>query len=277
MLNIFQLRAVRRRLGAIPRWKRVLVAGVLGALLVTPFEARGQFGLDPCCAIISAGLNTISGLLKNAVAQPLGQIQQLRQQAADFQKQVIYPAAAINQAHQLAARLGQDMKQLGQISRISVASATLTAPKQLEQILLSRNPAAIASVGESYAAVYGDAIAPADAPGELRDLVDMSDAEAQAALKKAIEIDALAEIELATAEEINARIQSSAPGSAPILEAQAAAWVVRANAYTQSALAELVRLRSVELADSGARLKLSAADLARLRTGTNQALQHKTR
>ena len=39
-------------------------------MVIVPFKASAQFGLDPCCAIISAGLNTISGLLKSAVAKP---------------------------------------------------------------------------------------------------------------------------------------------------------------------------------------------------------------
>ncbi len=277
MLNIPCFRSVARRLGSVSRFKFAVVATFSGALLMTPLRASGQFGLDPCCAIISAGLNSISGLLKNAVALPLGQIQQIRRQAADFEKQVIYPTVAINQARQAAADLGQAIEQLAQISRTPVNSATLAAPQQLERALLSRDPQAIANLGQSYTAVYGNTITASDAPQPIRYLVDMSDAEAQAALKRAIEIDALAEIELATAQQISAQIQNSAPGSAPILEAQAAAWVVRANAYTQSALAELVRLRSIELAGSGAALKLSAADLERLRTGTTQALQHSAR
>ena len=259
------------------RWKLVLGALVAGAVLMLPVRAGGQLGLDPCCAIISVGLNTISGLLKNVVAQPLSQMQQIRQQAADFQRQVIYPAAAVEQARQIAVEAQGDMRQMAQISRVQVSSATLPGPQQLERTLLSRDPQLIANVGQSYTAVYGAPIAPADAPQPLRDLVDMSDAEAQAAFKKAIELDALAEVEIATAERINQQIRSAAPGSAPILEAQVAAWVVRANAYTQSALAELVRLRSVDLANAGAELKLSAIDLSEMRKQTGQVLQHSAR
>ena len=45
----------------------------------------------------------------------------------------------------------------------------------------------------------------------------------------------------------------AAPGSAPILEAEADVWVVRANAYTQAALAELtseIALLRAELRES---------------------------
>ncbi len=107
----------------------------------------------------------------------------------------------------------------------------------------------------------------------MRDLVDMTDAEAQAALKKAVELDALADVELAAADQINQQIQNAAPGSAPILEAQAAAWLVRANAYSQSAMAELMRVRSIDLANASAQLKFSASDMNTLRNNTGQALQ----
>ena len=95
---------------------------------------------------------------------------------------------------------------------------------------------------------------------------------AQAALKKAIEIDALADIEIAAADRINQQIQSAAPGSAPILEAQAAAWNVRANAYTQSAMAELMRIRSIDLASASANVKFSAGSNTTLRNATGNVL-----
>jgi hypothetical protein len=106
----------------------------------------------------------------------------------------------------------------------------------------------------------------------VRDLVDMTDAESQAALKKAIELDALADVELAAADRINQQLQNAAPGTAPLLEAQAAAWLVRANAYTQSAMAELVRVRSIDLANAGAELKLNAAHTSTIRNDAGQAL-----
>ena len=104
-------------------------------------------------------------------------------------------------------------------------------------------------------------------------MVDMSDAEAQAALKKAVELDALADIEIAAADQINQQLQTAAPGIAPILQAQTAAWLVRANAYTQSATAELIRIRSIDLANTVAQLKLSAGDTNSLWNGANQSLR----
>ena len=88
-------------------WKFVRSALLLAlacavVVLILPSKARSQLGLDPCCAIISAGLDSISGLLKGVVAKPLASIQQIEQQAADFERQVVWPLTAINQARGLA-------------------------------------------------------------------------------------------------------------------------------------------------------------------------------
>ena len=250
-------------------WKfiRTAVAGGLALVVVVlmlPSKARSQLGLDPCCAIISAGLSTISNLLSSVVAKPLGAIQQIEQQSANFEQQVVFPIAAINQARGLAGQFQGQLVQMRQIFQMPVASATLATPQQLEQSLLSRNPGAVPQITNNYAALYGTVMPSTDAPQPVRDLVDMTDAEAQAAMKKAVEIDALADLELQAAEQINQQLQTAAPGSAAILEAQTSAWLVRANAYTQSAMAELVRVRSIELANNGAQLKFSAAHTSTL-------------
>jgi hypothetical protein len=257
-------------------WLRKILAGSCLILLVFAFApmARAQFGLDPCCAIISAGLNTISGLLKSVVGGPLSAIQQARQQAADFEQQVVYPLSAITHARQLAGELQGQLQRMSQLQSLAVNSATLATPQQLENTVLSRDPQAISAVAQQYAAVYGSVPAPADAPQPVRDLVDMSDAEAQAALKKAMVIDALADIELATASQIGSQLESAAPGSAAILQVEAEAWVLRANAYTQSALAELARVRSIDLAGQGAQLKLAAGDVGSLQNTAIKALDH---
>src|SRR5690349_22746801 len=119
-------------------WKVIRYAMVVGLALVVvvlmlPSKARSQLGLDPCCAIISAGLSTISNLLSSAVAKPLGAIQQLEQQSANFEQQVVFPIAAINQARGMAGQFQVQFVQMRQIFQVPVASATLATPQQLEQ------------------------------------------------------------------------------------------------------------------------------------------------
>ena len=259
-------------------WRFIRNAIALGLALVVvvlmlPSKARSQLGLDPCCAIISAGLSTISNLLNSVVAKPLGAIQQIEQQSANFEQQVVFPVTAINQARGLAGQFQGQFVQMRQIFQVPVASATLATPQQLEQSLLSRNPGAVPQITNNYAALYGTVMLSTDAPQPVRDLVDMTDAEAQAAMKKAVEIDSLADLELQAAEQINQQLQTAAPGSASILEAQTSAWLVRANAYTQSAMAELVRVRSIELANNGAQIKFSAAHASSLHNAGSLLLQ----
>jgi hypothetical protein len=253
------------------RGKFAVISVLLLALVILPTKSHGQFGID--LAVIQAGLSTISSLLQSVVAKPLGTIQQLEKQAADFEQQVVWPVSAINQAKATVAQVQGMLSQTRLMVRIPVASATLPTPQKLEQSLLSANPGAVAQISADYAAVYGTVPANTDAPQPLRDLIDMTDAAAQSAMKKAVELDALADIELQTAAQINQQLQTAAPGSTPILEAQAAAWVVRANAYTQSALAESMRVRSIALANQGAQLKFSATHNNNLRSTNGQVLQ----
>lgn len=255
----------------------LLVTALFIVVVMLSGKARSQLGLDPCCAIISAGLDTISGLLKDVVAKPLASIQHIEQQAADFERQVVWPANAINQARGLAVQAEHEFVQMRQLVQTPLGSATLPAPQQLEQTLLSRNPATVAQISGNYSSLYGAVPAETDAPEQVRNLMDMTDAAAQAAMKRAVEIDALADLELQAAEQINKQLQTSAPGTAPILEAQTSAWLVRANAYTQSAMAELIRVRSIELANDGARLKFSSSHTGTLHNTGSQVLQQGVR
>src|ERR1700728_2310002 len=247
--------------------------GLVMLVALLPSKARSQLGLDPCCAMMQIGLNTISGLLRNSVAMPLCSIQQSQQQSANFEQQIVFPMAAINQARNMAVQFESQFVQMRQLFQLPVASATLPMPQMLEQSLLSGNPGTMPQITSNYYSLYGTVMAPANAPQPVRNLVDMTDAEAQAAMKKAVEIDALANLELQAAEQINQQLQTTAPGTSTILEAETAAWLVRANAYTQSAMAELVRMRSIELANSSGQLKFSASHAATLQTTGNQILQ----
>ena len=261
------------RLWKILRNAVAVVCGFAIVVALLPSKARSQLGLDPCCAMMQIGLNTISGLLRNSVATPLGSIQQSQQQSVNFEQQVVFPMAAITQARNMAVQFQGQFAQMRQLFQLPISSATLRSPQRLEQSLLSGNPGAMPQITSNYYSLYGTVMPAANAPQPVRNIVDMADAEAQAAMKKAVEIDALANLELQAAEQINQLLQTAAPGTSTILEAETAAWLVRANAYTQSAMAELVRVRSIELANSSGQLKFSASHAASLQSTGNQVLQ----
>jgi hypothetical protein len=50
--------------------------------------------------------------------------------------------------------------------------------------------------------------------------------------------------------------------------------LIRANAYTQSATADLMRLRSIDLANASADIKMGATNTTNLRQALANLLQH---
>lgn len=236
---------------------------VLVLALAAPRPAESQF-VSPCCAILSTGLTTISNTLRNVVGGALSNIQTIQQDIKNFEQTVVWPQNLITQAQALVGKIQGIYNQIRGITQIPVNSATLPATQQLEQILLSRDPKQIAQTAAQYTAIYGPVPNATTAPPEVRNMIDMTDAAAQAAMKRAIEIDALADLQLQAAEQINQSIQTAAPGSAPIIEAQAAAWLVRSNAYTQAATADLMRIRAIQLANDSANVKTGATNATTL-------------
>ena len=252
---------VRRGLSWLWKQKVWPVVLVLVFSLPAPRAVRSQF-LDPCCAILATGLSTISSTLSSVIGGGLSNILSVERNIATFEQTVVWPQNLIEQARSLVRSVQGIFNQIQGVMRIPVNSATLPATQQLEQNLLSRNPNQIAQTSAQYTAVYGAVPSTTAASPETRDMIDMTDAAAQAAMKRAIEIDALADLELQAADQINQSIETAAPGSAPIIEAQADAWLVRANAYTQSATAELMRVRAIDLANASANVKNGAANAA---------------
>jgi hypothetical protein len=244
-----------------PWYRRALCRASAVALilfLLIPLRANGQFGID--LAAILAALSTIESLLSTYVAAPLQLINQTQQTVAKYEQEVMYPVAAINQAKNSITQFESQFRQLSNLFKSNVSSATLPQSQNLESILLSRNAASLSTVSPQFQNVYGVVMPQNAASPQMRNMTDMTDAQAQDAMKRAIQIDALADAELAEADQMGQQISAAAPGSAPILEAEADVWVVRANAYTQSALSELMRTRGIDLANQSKMAKLAAMD-----------------
>lgn len=237
-------------------WKTAIIG--LAVLMVLPTRANGQFGID--VAAILAALSKMQSLMSTYMAAPLKTINQSEQTLSSYEQQVMYPLAAINQARSSVTQFEGQFANLTDMFHVNVSSATLPQSQSLETTLLSRNAANVATVSPQYQSVYGVVMAQNAASPQVRTMTDMTDAQAQDAMKRAIEIDALADAELNEANQMGQQISQAAPGSAPILEAEADVWVVRANAYTQAALAELMRTRGIDLANQSKVAKLATAD-----------------
>jgi hypothetical protein len=240
---------------------KVLVL-ILVMTLVAPQPAKGQLidGAAIIAAIgaintaittvIGTGLRDISGAL-NAVNGVLNALQ-------SFFQNTVYPPDAINRARGVVGAVQGFYNIIRGLANLNVASATLANPRQLEAVLLSRNAGNIGQVSNRFTTVYQAIPPPTDAPPAVRDLIDMTDATAQAAFKKAIAIDDAADQLMDAADQLAAELAVAAPGTAPMIEAQAAAMLVKAHALTQSATAELFRIRAIDMANTGASLKFNA-------------------
>jgi hypothetical protein len=236
--------------------KAAVVALAIVAIL--PTRAKGQFGIDT--AAILAALSKLQSLMTSCIAAPLRNINQYEQSTAKYEQEVIYPLAAINQARTSVKQFENQFNGLNGLFRANVSSATLPQSQSLESLLLSRDSGTVPNVSTQFQNVYGVVMQQNAASPQVRSITDMTDAEAQDAMKRAIEIDALVDAELNEATQMGQQIAQAAPGSAPIIEAEADVWVVRANAYTQAALAELMRTRGIDLANQSARAKLATTD-----------------
>jgi len=245
-----------------PRWYRASLLKVavvaLAVAAILPTRANGQFGVD--VAAILAALSQMQSLMNTYIVAPLKTINQVEQSVANYEQEVMYPLAAINQAKSSVVQFESQFSQIGNLFHLNVASATLPQSQNLETLLLSRNAGNVPSLSGQFQSVYGVVMPPNAASPQMRTMTDMTDAQAQDAMKRAIEIDALADAELTEADQMGQQISQAAPGSAPILEAEADVWMVRANAYTQAALAELMRTRGIDLANQSAISKLATTD-----------------
>jgi len=155
-----------------------------------------------------------------------------------------------------ATQLLSQMMSLQTLFQHPMNSATLPQTRNLEQVLLSGSTTNIGSVQSNYGKVYGTLPASTAIQSDSRLAMDMSDAQAQAALKKAIALDAIAKSEEQISQQMM-KLVSTPPGatSAVMISAQAAAWNLQAQGYTQGALAQLLRLESAPTAYSGYEMK----------------------
>jgi hypothetical protein len=263
-----------RCLGWIRRHAVLIATGALLATAVTPRPGNGQ-GFSPCCTTLAVGLGTINSSLGNVIGSGLQAINGVMTDINRFEQTIVWPRQAIASALRVGVQIQDLYTQVRVIFRIPIATATLRSPQQLEGILMSRSAAQIANTANGYQNVYGAVPLPQNAPPAVRDMIDMTDATAKDAMQRAIAIDAIADQELAAADQINGNVQSATPGTAPIIEAQADAWLIRAHAYTQSALADLMRVRAIDLANAGAGLKLGSSYASSTQQNVTGSLQHK--
>jgi len=130
------------------------------------------------------------------------------------------------QKHGSCSRSDRRLPRCASLPTPGIKSKTLPTPSKAVRKPALGQPARCPD--HSKYASYMNVWAPGTLPQTVRDLVDMTDAEAQGAMKKSLEIDALADLSF----KLRNRSTSScrrASRKAAILEAQKCAWLLRAK------------------------------------------------
>ena len=253
-------------LGTLVGWcwahRTSVIAVVLILAIISPKPAQAQF-IDWAAivaainAINTAITNVVGGALK-AMNETLGSINAIIGALQNLFQNVVYPQSAILRARGLVGQVLGLYNQIRTIAQTDVNSATLANPRNLERTLLSRNPLQIPNVGATFQNVYQPLPPPTDAAPEMRNVIDMSDAAAQAAMKRAIAIDAIADQELQAAEQMLKELQVAAPGTADYLVAAGVIAAVQNQAAMQKMIAAEMRQEAARLAQSSAMWKRNA-------------------
>ena len=137
-------------------WGHKLRVAVLALVLVmlAPRQVKSQL-FDPCCAILVAGLTTISSTMSNVIGGGLSSILTVDRAIQNFEQTIVWPLQQISQAQSLVGATQGTFNAIQGVTRIPVNSATLPAPQQLEQVLLSADANQIGRTSATYSAVYG--------------------------------------------------------------------------------------------------------------------------
>src|SRR5713226_4196047 len=196
--------------------KHLLAVIAIGIVLV-PVSAQAA-GLGDILSLIK----TITGTLQNAVGGVLSEIQTINSEINKFRQQIIWPINEINQARAfVGATRARYTGLMSQIQSIKNNSANLANPKQLESALRGGQAGAMGQFQQVYTQVY--AVVPqANAAKPIqRNMMDIDDALAMDSLKTTIVSDQATQNLLSLADSLEQQSASVAPGSAPLLTAQA--------------------------------------------------------
>ena len=249
--------------------KHLLAVIAIGIVLV-PVSAQAA-GLGDILSLIK----TITGTLQNAIGGVLSEIQTVNSEINKFRQQIIWPINEINQARAFVSTTRARYTGLmSQIQSIKNNSASLPNPKQLESALRGGQAGGMGQFKQLYAQVYAT-VPEANAAWPIqRDMMDIDDALAMDALKTTIVSDQTTQNLFGLADSLEQQSASAAPGSAPLLTAQARVTDLVTQAQLAKMLAAELRQEAAKLAHQNALLKQSTAATRNLQNQMQQVLKH---
>jgi len=247
-----------------------VTAAVLVLLLVFALIPPGaNAGIGDIVSI----LISIYGTLRGGIGGPLNTILSVNTSIRDLHQQVVWPVASLNQARGFVSQVtGQYRNAMWQIHTLPTDSATLINPSQLEAVLRSGQTSGIAQIQAAYQRLYQRLPGANDAPAADRNMLDMDDAFAQEAIKTSVVSDQSGNQMLSFADTLEQQAGQAAPGSTPLLTAQAQIANLESQAFLQKMLATELREEAARLAHDNAVRKRNAGATRNLRDQVHQVL-----
>jgi len=218
---------------------------------------------------------TITHTLQGPIGGALGEIQKINTAINNFRQQIVWPLILINRTRSfISATRASYTGHMFQIESIKNNSATLAVPMQLESLFRSAQAGTITQIPPIYMQVY-QPVSQADLAQPLqRNLMDIDDAMAMDSLKTAMISDQNTQGMLTLADSIEQQAMTAAPGSAPMVTAQARVADLETQAQLAKMLAAQLRQEATKLAHQNAVLKQSSIATENLRNHIQQVLAH---
>lgn len=249
--------------------RRPLVLAVI-ALMMAPISAQA-IGLGDIISLIK----TITSTLQKPIGGVLTEIQKINSEINRFRQEIVWPLNEINQARAfVSATRARYTGLMSQIQSIRNNSANLANPRQLESALRGGQAGGMGQFQQVYAQVYAAVPQSNAAKPRQRDMMDIDDALAMDSLKTTIVSDQATQNLLSLADSLEQQSASAAPGSAPLLTAQARVTDLVTQAQLAKMLAAELRQEAAKLAHQNALLRQSASATRNLQNQMQQVLKH---
>ena len=249
--------------------RRPLVLAVI-ALMMAPISAQA-IGLGDIISLIK----TITSTLQKPIGGVLSEIQKINSEINRFRQEIVWPLNEINQARAfVSATRARYTGLMSQIQSIRNNSANLANPRQLESALRGGQAGGMGQFQQVYAQVYAAVPQSNAAKPRQRDMMDIDDALAMDSLKTTIVSDQATQNLLSLADSLEQQSASAAPGSAPLLTAQARVTDLVTQAQLAKMLASELRQEAAKLAHQNALLRQSASATRNLQNQMQQVLKH---
>jgi hypothetical protein len=219
--------------------------------------------------------HTITSTLQGPIGGALSEVQKVSTAINNFRQRIIWPLALINQTRSfISATRARYTTLMFQIEGTKNNSATLALPTQFESLFRSAQAGTITQIPPIYMQVYQPIAQAGIAQPLQRNLMDIDDAMAMDSLKTAMVSDQNTQGMLTLADSLEQQAMSAAPGSAPMVTAQARIADLETQAQLAKMLASQLRQEATKLAHKNAVLKQSSVATQNLQNHIQQVLAH---